>query len=54
LHADSIDEVHDYLHATPAFDDTLKQFLDDYLEPQYSGCSGKRIADLLLSFSEAR
>jgi CDP-glycerol glycerophosphotransferase (TagB/SpsB family) len=51
LHANSIDDVHDFLDSTPPFDEKLKEFLNDYLEPEYRGSSGKRIAQLLLSLS---
>jgi CDP-glycerol glycerophosphotransferase (TagB/SpsB family) len=48
LHATSIGHMKDLIHESPAMDARTKEFFEYYLDPTYLGCSGKRIADLLL------
>lgn len=47
LHATSFEDVIRMIAEPPVLDARTKAFLDSYLSPEYLGCSGKRIADLL-------
>jgi len=51
IHADSVKDIVEAVNERRGLDDKVKTFLDDYLPPQYLGCSGKRVADLLLKFA---
>lgn len=46
-HARSIDELIEMARANEAPDGTVKEFLDDYLEPEHLGTSARRIAQVL-------
>ncbi|CAM5217395.1 CDP-glycerol glycerophosphotransferase family protein [Alishewanella longhuensis] len=49
LHATDIDHMKALIAEAPAMDERTKNFFEYYLDPQYLGSSGKRIADLLLA-----
>ncbi len=46
-HAGSIDELIDMARANEPPDSRVRGFMDEYLAPQYSGCSSRRIAEVL-------
>ena len=50
-HARSIEELIDMARANEAPDGTVKEFLDDYLEPEHLGTSARRIAEVLDSLA---
>ncbi|MEE2001523.1 CDP-glycerol glycerophosphotransferase family protein [Alkalimonas sp. MEB108] len=52
LHASSIEHMKDVIAESPAMDTRTKEFFEYYLDPKYLGCSGKRIADLLLALDK--
>ena len=52
LHAKSIEDVIDFIDQGAGLDEKVTKFLDDYLSPEYRGSSSKRIAELLLQFSQ--
>lgn len=53
-HADSFEELVSMVLAPPAPDPALDRFLDDYLDPRFTGTSGKHVADLLLRLDAER
>lgn len=54
LHASSISDLMDILSGDPVVDDQVSLFMKEYLKPAYFGCSGKRVADLLLELAEVK
>jgi hypothetical protein len=54
LHADSPQQVIDFVMDGAGIDVRTKEFLDDYLEPAYAARSGERVAALLRSLSAPR
>lgn len=51
LHANSPQEIVDMVMGGAPIDDTVRVFLDDYLDPAYNGSSAKRVASLLTQFA---
>jgi hypothetical protein len=51
LHADSPQQMIDFVMDGAGIDARTTAFLDDWLEPAYAGRSGERVADLLKSLS---
>ncbi|MGI9086040.1 MAG: hypothetical protein ACR2FE_12280 [Aeromicrobium sp.] len=54
LHADSPQQVIDFVMGAAGIDARTTAFLDDYLAPAYAGRSGERVAALLQSLSAPR
>ncbi|PMR68335.1 hypothetical protein CR158_11710 [Halomonas heilongjiangensis] len=52
LHATCIEDVIEFIDQGAGLDEKVHQFLDDYLSPEYRGCSSRRVAELLLQFSQ--
>src|SRR5690554_5547754 len=52
LHASSIEDVIDFIDHGAGLDEKVHDFLNDYLSPEYRGCSSKRVAELLMKFSQ--
>jgi hypothetical protein len=46
-HPDSFDEMIDMLRSHPVITPDVTAFMDDYLAPEYLGCSGARVAQVL-------
>lgn len=53
-HASSISHLMDILSDGPVVDDQVIEFLGGYLEPAYLGCSGRRVAEVLLELAGAK
>lgn len=54
LHADSFEELVAFIEAKTPVDDRTRAYLDSYLDPQYLGTSGRRIAELLQQLDRQR
>lgn len=51
LHADSPQQIVDFVMDGAGIDERTTAFMADYLDPAYTGCSGQRVASLLREFS---
>lgn len=54
LHADSFEQMCEFIDTHRAIEPAHRQMIDHFLEPSYLGCSGKRIADLLLDLAQQK
>lgn len=52
-HPESFDEMVDIVRSGPVITPDVREFLDDYLEPAYFGCSSARVAELLMQLAES-
>lgn len=50
-HPESFDELIDILRAGPVITPDVAAFMDDYLAPEYRGCSSARVAEVLLQIA---
>lgn len=47
-HAQSFEHLCELIDSAAAIDESARGFLDHYIDPRWAGCSGKRVAELLL------
>jgi CDP-glycerol glycerophosphotransferase (TagB/SpsB family) len=52
LHATSFDNMCELINTDIKNDERSQKFIDEYLDPAYFGCSGKRVANLLVELAE--